>query len=148
MTADPMDPGGMPREDRAPDEPVTLAGFLAARLDETQALAEAAKRNGYPSADFGPVNGWFVDPRQIGKPARPISLMEGKFAAAHDPSRVLREVEAKRRILKRHRNCGSGIGYCDDGGHGSDGTDPGCAEMRDLAAPWSDHPEFAKGWLT
>jgi hypothetical protein len=140
----PTDPSGR-HGDSAPDEPVTLAGFLVARLDETQALAEAANRNGYPSADFGPAHGWFVDPRQIGKPARPISLMEGKFAAAHDPSRVLREVEAGRKLLARWHEADSRRSVSAEDEARAwllDGL------LADRAAVWPDHAEFGNGWLT
>ena len=113
-------------------EGVTLAGFLAARLDEDERLARQAldeagteRETRYPYPD---------------------RLATCMHDGRHSPARVLREVEAKRRILERHRGCGSGIGYCDDGGHGWDGTDPGCAEMEDLAAPYSDHPGYDPRW--
>ncbi|WP_406500043.1 DUF6221 family protein [Streptomyces sp. NBC_00846] len=45
--------------------------------------------------------------------------------ALHDPARVLREVEAKRRILARHAR------------------DPWpCHNLRDLASPYTDHSDF------
>ena len=138
--------GAVNYRDSAPGEPLTLAGFVAARLSEDEAIArEAAGLTECWVAEEPAIGVVLVD----GEP-----LIEGHITgltahiALHDPARVLREVEAKRRILKRHRNCGSGIGYCDDGGHGSDGTGPGCAEMRDLAAPYTDHPEFDQAWLT
>jgi hypothetical protein len=57
--------------------------------------------------------------------------------------RVLAEVQAKRRILERHAECGTGYGYCDDGGHGSPG---GCADLKDAAAPYADHPDYRPEW--
>ncbi len=43
----------------------------------------------------------------------------------HDPARILREVEAKRRILARHAR------------------DPWpCHDLPDLASPYADHPDF------
>ncbi|MFF9910630.1 DUF6221 family protein [Streptomyces sp. NPDC013457] len=69
---------------------------------------------------------------------------DGQHIARHDPARVLAEVDAKRRILERHAQCGSGIGRCDDGGHVSEGE--ACAEQIDLAAPYADHPDYKDKW--
>jgi hypothetical protein len=64
-----------------------------------------------------------------------------------DPSRVLAECEAKRRIVERHGRCGTGMGYCDDGGHGWGGEDGlGCADLADLAAVYADHPDYRDEW--
>jgi hypothetical protein len=60
-----------------------------------------------------------------------------------DPARVLREVEAGRRILARHQPDGFGCQYCADGGHNSDW---GCADLADLLARWADHPEYRPEW--
>ncbi|WP_454320781.1 DUF6221 family protein [Streptomyces phaeoluteigriseus] len=47
-----------------------------------------------------------------------------RFEALHDPARVLREIEAKRRIPARHAH------------------DPWpCHNLRDLASPYADHPD-------
>jgi len=73
-----------------------------------------------------------------------VGVIRGSYAAAHiarhDPARTLREIEAKRRILERHRGCGDGFGYCADGGHDRD--DGGCAELADALSAWSDHPDY------
>lgn len=65
--------------------------------------------------------------------------------------RARADIEAKRRTLERHAQCGSGNGYCDDGGHaweaGEGGeTFGGCADLLDLAAPWSDHRDYDPAW--
>lgn len=120
-----------------------LAEFLKARLDEAAELAKAAKRNGYPSADFGPVNGWFVDPAQIGKPARPISLMEGRYAAAHDPARALREVAADRKLLACwHEQDSRRSNSAEDEARAwlLDGL------LADRAAIWSGHADYQQDW--
>lgn len=63
------------------------------------------------------------------------------------PAKMLAECEAKRRIVKRHTKCGTGSGYCDDGGHGwVDAAEPGCADLADLALPYADHPGFRDEW--
>ena len=69
-------------------EGVTLAGFLAARLDEDERLARQAldeagteRETRYPYPD---------------------RLATCMHDGRHSPARVLREVEAKRRILSEH----------------------------------------------
>lgn len=78
-----------------------------------------------------------------------------KHIALHDPARVLREVAAKRRVMERHCLY-DGIGskhtdYCmgcpsgDDSGYPEVEIDE-CPELRDLAAPYTDHPDYRKEW--
>ncbi|MEV5001958.1 DUF6221 family protein [Nocardioides sp. LML1-1-1.1] len=67
----------------------------------------------------------------------------------YDNERVRAECEAKRRIVNRHRNCGTGYGYCDDGGHGWDDEDgPGCGDLADLASVYADRPGYDPAWRT
>lgn len=61
----------------------------------------------------------------------------------------LADIAAKRRILARHAQCGSGIGYCDDGGHAWDEDDVpggGCPDVADLARPYASHPDYRADW--
>jgi len=123
-----------------------LTEFLAARLDEDESAANGCMNCGRPIRRGATSTGYTHG--RTGGDWQGVRC-PGKITGAlpwPDPARVLREVEAKRRILERHRDCGSGVGYCDDGGHGSDGEDPGCAEMEDLAAPYSDHPDYDPSW--
>lgn len=75
------------------------------------------------------------------------------FASAWEPSRVLREIAVKRRILERHRDCdfpfnpddGPGdyawtgrCDYCHEAWP--------CPELRDLAAGYADRPGYKPGW--
>jgi hypothetical protein len=64
-------------------------------------------------------------------------------AAARRRERDIREAAAGRRILRRHRNCMYGGGYCGDGGHGGDLL---CPELADLLVRWADHPEYEQAW--
>lgn len=73
-------------------------------------------------------------------------LVYAEHIARHDPARVLAETAAKRRILARHARCGSGIGWCADGGHELDWSPAHCFELADLAAPYADHPDFDPAW--
>lgn len=77
-----------------------LAAFLRARLDEDEHGAQFVKER--ESGVEVPVTNWLGSP----------------FA-----DRVLREVEAKRRILQKHERCS-------------------CPEVRWLAAIYSDHPDY------
>lgn len=101
-----------------------------------------------------------------------IRSAEAGHIARHDPARVLREVEAKRRTLARHppeeiwigqegyppdhlwhrrmirmdcSTCRSGTCW-DDYDASCSAPDWPCAEVRDVAAPYSDHPDYDPAW--
>lgn len=59
--------------------------------------------------------------------------------------RDVRIVEAQRRTLARHFDCGTGSGYCDDGDHAFD-AGYGCPDLVDLAAADREHPDFNSVW--
>jgi uncharacterized protein DUF6221 len=105
-----------------------LVEFLRARLTEDEQAARMAR------ADFFTVGtlGMFA------------SAGDACHVIRHDPARVLREVEAKRHVLERHGECGTGAGYCDDGGH--DLGSLGCGDLLDLALPYADHPDYRDEW--
>src|ERR1700761_9387725 len=82
-----------------------LVTALTAALDEEEAAAKAAQREGYPRARVyhsGPpaLNGWGA--KDADEAVRPISLAEGRHAARQDPARTLRRVAAHREILNRY----------------------------------------------
>jgi hypothetical protein len=68
----------------------------------------------------------------------------------HDPSRVLVECEAKRRIVEIHSLVPDPepddrwLGLCD----ACDSTQEGypCTTLRVLALPYADHPDYREGW--
>jgi hypothetical protein len=81
--------------------------------------------------------------------------------ARHDPARVLREVEAKRKIIDRHHPETYSFAEVGDAGDRFersvigcaqctyDGLDPEpwpCADVRDLAAIFSDRPGYREEW--
>ena len=114
-----------------------LVEFLTARLDEEQAAAEEALRRTTTTRRM--VRGqWMEDTVQPPEWRR----------SAWPPARVLAEVDAKRRALTRHRQCGTGIGHCDDGGHAWDEEDGprGCADLADLALPYADDADYDEAW--
>ncbi|MFE1361300.1 DUF6221 family protein [Streptomyces harbinensis] len=74
----------------------------------------------------------------------------------HDPARVLREVDAKRRILEIHHVIGGwededgqdiGLG-CNECGYSAEYSDRGgwCDTVRLLALPYADRPGYREEW--
>ena len=106
-----------------------LIAFMNARLDETEARALAAREDWDDESQRYEWN----------------DLSEAVFAHAHclDPALVLREVEAKRKIVRR---CMAGMDELDVYPNGL--LTPRALLSRqtlmDLAAVYSDHPDY---WL-
>jgi len=98
-----------------------LVAFLTARLDEDEkaAKSELARQ-------------WYAS-------------LPGKYESGtgpFDPARVLREVEAKRRILELHGQWGSRfkcVSLCDNAGYP-------CGTVRALAAVYAGHPDYDPEW--
>lgn len=139
---------------------MTLTEFLTARLDEDESAALAAAK--YPGKDWtthpGRDNSEAVVFEDAGSPIAwidiPDAMAVAGHMASHDPRRVLREVEAKRRILADYENQ---YGYDLPEGV-AEGRDPD-ERMRDqassdalgivaadLAAVYSDHPDYNPDW--
>ncbi|MFD8010836.1 DUF6221 family protein [Streptomyces sp. NPDC058955] len=97
-----------------------LAKFIEARLDEEAALARRCDGDGCGEWS---ATGHTVDFCQTDLPGFHPTI--ARHVALHDPARVLREIEAKRRILNRHRH--------DPWPH---------HDLHDLAAPYTDHPDY------
>lgn len=125
---------------------MTISEFLLARIAEDEAVAQRAASHG---ADF---IGYDTGDR------RPDWRAE---AGPYDPSRVLAECAAKRRIVGLHqcvddrRLYGAHIPrYCipcqDVDGYGGEaigdrGSWP-CETLKALAAPYADHPDYDGTW--
>ena len=150
-------------------EGVTLAGFLAARLDEDEAAAKACADND------GRLNWW--DSRVMASGDHTIRTGSGSggegnrvvarirrddvegdfgrlldpdalasFIPRHDPARVLREVEAKRAILAAFLSFRQEFQRGDAGPALHTGTQVLRDVLGSLAAIWSDHPDYDPGW--
>lgn len=145
-----------------------IIDFIEARLEEDWQIACEASQDG----DAG--NTWSVGAhrREFRQEARigddredlVFDIKDGvcvgfdellAFLTRHDPARVLREVAAKRRVMERHyRYDGSALyDYCAGCPSGDDSGYPevelnDCPELRDLAAPYSNHPDFDPNWST
>ena len=135
-----------------------LVAFLAARLDEDEAAARAA---------MGASDGiWGIRGNISPRAASTVVTARGEFETGspdealhigfHDPARVLREVEAKRRITALHHPVfedyvdGDGIergSYqcAEDEPPGSPDYWP-CRTIRAIAAIYSDHPDYRQEW--
>ena len=121
-------------------EGVTLAGFLAARLDEDEAAAKAQAQRGTVVM--------YTD----GEPTQ----AEAEYFATISPARVLREVAAKRKILAlhvlatRHEPTATDPRLadvtCEICGWVSDIEGSACETLLMLAAPYSDHPGYDPRW--
>ncbi|WP_332760413.1 DUF6221 family protein [Streptomyces sp. MT206] len=97
-----------------------LVRFLEARLDEEADLARRCDGDGCGEWS---AHGHTVDFCQVDLSGFHPTIAQ--HVALHDPARALREIEAKRRILARHAR------------------DPWpCHDLRDLASPYADHPDF------
>lgn len=150
-----------------------LAEFIAARLDEDEAAAEAAPGAAWTAHTEDDIAGasvydeqWVLlyperydhDNALSNRPGATgpqyIQRARNELAAhiaRHDPARVLREVAAKRAILARHKPLqgvyGSCCAWCSDDVDAPRLNKPWpCEDVRDLVTAWSDHPDFSGDW--
>lgn len=129
---------------------MTIVEFLEARLAEDEAAASAGwperwqvEGNNVQSAETGLRGGW----EGLHTGVAHLSMTVGKYQmevanaehiARHDPGRVLREVAAKRAIL---RHC------IDDGASDWEEVGPVADSILEaLARVYSDHPDFDPAW--
>ena len=152
---------------------MTITEFYAARLDETEAAAKAAWPGPWTyeteTGGFGPV-GWVRVPITQTKGAftglttfTPLGTTDADTCAhiaLHDPARVLREVEAKRKILMLHDRMSVLPGHpmfndahltrepmvlcrsCEPETMFRRTDSWPCRTLRALAAVYSDHPDW------
>ncbi|MET8628863.1 DUF6221 family protein [Kitasatospora sp. NPDC004669] len=124
-----------------------IADFLQARLHED---ADLARR-----CDGGDDCGtWIADGSTVDFCHSELAGFHPTVAAhiaRHDPARVLREVAAKRRVLRRHTlSPASGdpdLPWDNRYDCQYDGDDWPCTDVLDLLLPYADHPDFRTGWI-
>ncbi len=125
-----------------------LVEFLNARLYEDERAAREACR--YDDEDAAE---WDIE-YQWARHARHKTAGGGRHWYAHGaptPARVLREVEAKRRIIGLH-SPGSHVGdimcltCAEDDGYGGLRGDWPCDTAKLLALPHADHPDYREEW--
>lgn len=101
-----------------------LVKFLTARLDDDAHTAMQAKDNPVCDAEL-----YGHSPR-----------VWAAFHITFDPARVLREVEAKRRIIGEHSEDGPYCVTC------TLMSDYPCTTLRLLASMYNSHPDYDKAW--
>jgi hypothetical protein len=126
-----------------------LATWLTAQVDtdERVALAASSGDNGVWCQSDPDNPGHILDERgftvthfEDGSP----DANQATHIALNDPARVLAEVRAKRLLIDLHAACGSGSGYCDDGGHVQYGGV--CFNLAVLTLPYADRPGYREEW--
>ena len=128
-----------------------LVAFLNARTDEDEAGALLAAREGGTWKQQDPVR----YPGHITSLGGTVVYDEGApdenqaaHIARHDPARVLREVAAKRNILARYQDC---LVRQEDPDYPAGVAREQAREYEDfvlpnLAASYSDHPDYDEDW--
>jgi hypothetical protein len=113
-----------------------LVEFLTARLGERERLARACinEVDSYPSYPWGSESA------------------ELAFVSAHDPAHVLREVEAKRRIVDAYIALDGEINSLLASGKNDMAWSTQCVRsglhiaVINLALPYADHPDYNEEW--
>jgi hypothetical protein len=130
-----------------------LVEFVKSRLDEEYYLAHkfVYVDGGEWTADGLAGLWWYGDPPKSRSATEPII----QHAARYNPTRVCREIEAKRAILAEHEITDrtpegwAGVGYGCIVCHEDDGcTAPRgyCTTLRVLGAIWAGHPDYDPAW--
>lgn len=117
-----------------------IVAFVKARLDEDERFARLTHSGEWTFDQLGQL---LVNQGQtISKIANLGVDSFGRHIARHDPARVLREVEAKRRILGEYER------FAAERRRAMNGWDT--AEISPivaaLAAVWSGHPDYKAKW--
>lgn len=164
-----------------------LVQFLRARLDEDEAEARAAaEKAGSGDWRYQPDDNYvsWIEHDERASPTNretwwPLVTEAASYVgdtidrevadhiARHDPARVLREVEAKQRLLDLHAIVHRNIGWRDDDGEVETGEIPVCGScvpkhthylsreivpegpcqtLHLLALPYADHPDYQQEW--
>jgi hypothetical protein len=134
-----------------------LAQWLHAQLDEDERIARAATLGPWVQSGVGDY-GWTVD---FGRPGAGVEtadteqgLADADFIAAHNPARVLREIDAKRQIIDQcaYWNERAARKAVDPPKHPQPGLDLGLLldamnpVLRALALPYADRPGYREEW--
>jgi hypothetical protein len=154
---------------------VDLAQWLTAQLDEDEQKARAATpgpwwhnpgkqwlgpeafekydlRQGEEFVGYGGPHPFTGAVASTGPASHMQGMKDAAFIAAWDPARVLREIDAKRRIMECHEpwTASNGDTICGRCGRehidGRPGAHFPCQTLRLLAAPYSDRPGFREEW--
>lgn len=130
---------------------MTLVEFLRARLNEDEQAAREC--GGAPWSAQPSLNAVHVEPKaiadnklawgELGHVATVLHERDQQHIARHDPARVLREVEAKRRLIADFEMYDASARYPDSEG----GIAIGLGTAVELAAlAYADHPDYDEAW--
>lgn len=139
-----------------------LISFAKARLDEDEAAAREAHPGPWTldewTGGFGRMASVMM-PFGHGAPDAKTGLTAlaklgtqdyetSRHIARHDPARVLREVEAGRRILARYQDC---LARMEDPDYPQAAARDQAREYEDFVLPnllvqWADHPDYRQEW--
>lgn len=147
---------------------MTLLEFIEARLTEDEATAIAAAealRCGCHSLNPDDLHSWtagdYASGVDLAGGLHPVVSGTGDWAedaipkpvnihiARHDPARVLREVEAKRRIARQCAAMDPDMTFVTDNALGfgpGDHTELAAQVLALLALPYADHPDYDPSW--
>lgn len=123
-----------------------LVEWLCAQLDEDERIARAAAEE--LGADWFYEDGYVRARRELDLVATGtqdfLEEERGEHIARHDPARVLREVEATRRLVALHARA---YHQCvtEDGPTQWHAADP-CTTLRLLALPYAARPGYQDSW--
>lgn len=147
-----------------------LVQWLRAQLDEDERIARAAAQDTGPDWYY---NDGFVFSRRGALPQELVERSEfiaafplqdfleqgrGEHVAHHDPARALREIDAKRQLVKLHGRAtlraGGGAQYYDtatvcrscEPDHQFPELSWPCPTLRLLALPYADRPGYREEW--
>lgn len=129
---------------------MTLPEFLALRLAEDERMAKAVAGSGHWSPYIeGGDDGWAIEDDEAGDPGAIIGdEAMAKHIARHDPARVLREVEARRRLIHRYERAVAASESVVAFVNGQDdGYRQACLDAtRDAVEEYDGHPEYLEEW--
>jgi hypothetical protein len=112
-----------------------IVAFLRARLDEDEQRATAAL-----GQSAGEATGWLWTDVDAESP-------QEAHTANWSPVRVLREVDARRRVVDEHRSRGDRCRVCaaEANGYWRRFAAP-CPTLMFLAEPYAGHPDYCGEW--
>jgi hypothetical protein len=120
-----------------------ILAFLRKRLDEDEQAARecggapwVAPIHGQVHVDSEAIANDYFTLGKLGYVATVLHEWDRQHIVRHDPARVLRRIEADRRLIDQH------VGYY---GAGDDGPWP-VQTLRHLAAAYDWHPDFKEAW--
>lgn len=123
-----------------------LAQFLRDRYDEEATEARAATPGPWEQSGIGDY-GWTVSFSRPGAGVETEDSDQGRadavHIARHDPARVLRDIEAKRRILYLAEQLPKVTASTDMFDNNRDGW---AEVVKQLALPYADHPSYRAEW--